>query len=110
DAVESSESSLGLEQLAHLGQEPTIYAGKLIYFVDRQAFAQRVLDLEDPLRRRLTQRAAQRLQRIIGETVICQRGCDRPARPADLQRAQRLLERFLEGASDGHRFADGFHL
>ena len=32
------------------------------------------------------------------------------AAAADFERAQAFLQRFLEGAADGHGFADGFHL
>src|SRR5437763_250623 len=66
--------------------------------------------LEDAFRRRLPQRAAQGLERVVGQTVVHEPRSGGPSGPARLQRAQSLLERFLERAADRHRLTDGLHL
>src|SRR5438445_1131227 len=110
DDRERGEGFFGLEQLRHLCQKPRIYARKLIDVVDGQPRQESALYLENSLGGRLPKRCAERLQRAVDEAVVHQRRRDRPARAANLERAQGFLERFLERAPDRHRFADGFHL
>ena len=45
-----------------------------------------------------------------GFAVTAQAAATGGARSPCLQRAQAFLQAFLEGAPDGHRFADAFHL
>ena len=74
--------ALGVDQLAHLIEEPRIDAGELVDVVDRQSALQRALHLEDSLGRRLAQRAAERSTVSSGKRSSCGRGADvQPGRP-----------------------------
>ena len=52
----------------------------------------------------------QRFDGVVGKPVVPRPRGGVPAPTAGLERAQSLLERFLERASDRHRLADRFHL
>ena len=94
----------------HLLEEPRVDPRELVHLGDGQPALERALDLEDPLGRRLAQRAAQRLVRVVRQAIVLQARADRPAVPAGLERAQSLLERLLERAADRHRLAHRLHL
>jgi hypothetical protein len=96
------EPALRLEQLFHLKEEPGIDPRGLRDLIHRDTREERPLDLEDALGRGRPQRDAQILRVVAGQPVVRERRARDPARPADLQGAQPLLERFLERASDGH--------
>ena len=91
-------------------EEPRIDPGDVVQLGRRHAQLHGALELEDALRRRPTQRAAQRLARLVGQAIVDQALAHRPAGAAGLERAQRLLERLLERAPDGHRLAHRLHL
>ena len=70
DLVERRVLALGLDQLPHLVEEPRIDRRELVHLVDAQPALERALHLEDALRRRLAQRAAQRLDRVVGQPIV----------------------------------------
>ena len=110
DRGEPGEPLLRLEQLPELVQKPGIDPGRLRDVLDTQPRDERVLDLEDPFRRRRAELDAKIFRRRARQPVIRERSAGDPPRPSDLESAQPFLEGFLEGPSDGHRLADGFHL
>jgi hypothetical protein len=110
DLAECAIAPLRIEQVVHLIEKPAIDLRELVDLLDRKSALERVLHLEDALGRRLAQRAAQRLERVVLEAIVGQSRADVPSRAPDLQRAQPLLKRFLEGAPDRHRLAHGLHL
>ena len=110
DLPERFVATLGLEQIIHLIEKPAIDPRQLVDLLYRKSALERVLYLEDALGRGLPQRAAERLERVVLEAVVGESRPDVPARASDLERAQPLLERLLEGAPDRHRFAHGLHL
>ena len=86
--------------LANLVQEPGIHAGEARDFAHAHAALEGVADVAEALRARRHQhlRQAARLQ-DFGAGLL-----------AGFERAPGLHQRFLEGAADGHHFADRFHL
>ncbi len=83
---------------------------ELVQVGDAHARFKSPLELVDPLGSRLTQRAAERFQRLVGEPIVGKPWRSRPAGSSSLEGAQPLLERLLEGPADRHRFSHGFHL
>ena len=104
---------LGLDDLPDLGEEPRIDAAGIVDQFVAGAEPHRLRDLERPVRRRRAERGAEgglvvgvvealgRVEPLDGDFV-------EPGE-AGLQRAQRLLQGFLEIAADRHRFAHRFH-
>ncbi len=95
------ERELGVDDLLDLRQEPRIDLRVPVHLVDRHPDAERVGDVPQALGAR------------VGELVGDLLGVDRlevEAVDADLEAAQRLLQRLLERAADRHHLADRLHL
>ena len=94
--------------LLQLPDEPRIYPADAVDFLDRQAEPKGLRAAQEPVGRRRAEGGADRVLVVAlaepGDLDLVE------AVPPDLERAQRLLQRFLERAADGHRFADAFHL
>src|SRR5204863_9014044 len=95
------EDELEVDDLLDLREEPWIDLRVAVQLVDAHADAERVGDVPEPL--------AARIRELIGNRVGID-GLEVEAVDADLQAAQRLLQRFLERAADSHDLADGLHL
>ena len=95
------ELHLQLDDLLDLVEEPGIDLGQPVHLFQREAVLERVADVPDALGAGLAELLLERLAvaRALVEAV-----------DADFQAAQRLLERFLEGAADRHHLADRLHL
>src|SRR5262249_48560555 len=89
-----------LHDLGDLAQEPRIDRGELINLLDAHADAEGVADGEDAL-------GARRAE--VFDDVIAVVAARLEAADADLERAQPLLQRLVEGAADGHRLAHRLH-
>ena len=101
---------LGDDQLMQLVEEPRIDAGDLVQLYGAHSQQHGALELVNALRCGSPQRATKLFLRAFNESVIHEPFTDGPATAAVLERTQRLLERFLEGAADRHRLADRLHL
>ena len=86
-------------------EEPRIDGGGGVDFFDRPAVHEGGLQPEDALGIRDLQLAGDFLLRCVLRLLAVE--AEAPA--AGFQRAQALLHAFLEGAADGHRFADRLH-
>ena len=93
--------ALGADNVFDLAQEPGIERGYDLHIFHAEAHPERFRDHADTVRGLNTQRLAQRILVLEGHLV--------EARQAGFQRAQRLLQAFLEAAANGHRLAHGFH-
>ena len=93
---------LGVDDLLDLGEEPAIDPGVVVDFLQRHADAEGVGDVPQPLRRAGSASSSAMVVRVDGLEI--------EAVDAGLQAAQRLLQRFLEGAADRHHLADRLHL
>jgi len=95
------ELHLDIDDLLDLREEPGVDARELVYFLERKPVLERVADVPDALRPRLAEFLFDLLAvgRLLVEPV-----------DADLQAAQGLLERLLEGTADRHHLPHGFHL
>src|SRR4029077_19501565 len=100
----------------YLRQDPAVDLGELKDLLDGEARPKGVTQKEDALGVGNTQPLHDELS---GENVAVAihfladaPGLAVPTQPvaADLQRAQRLLQRLLKRAANGHRLADAFHL
>ena len=100
----------GIDKFTQLSEKPRIDCCQFVQLGSVHAELHRTLHLKDAFWCWLAKRGAQRLWRAIGETIIHQSFSDRPSGTTGFERAQRLLECFLERAADGHRLANGFHL
>src|ERR1035441_8512090 len=105
-----------INDLLNLGQEPRVDPGKLEQLREAEAGAQGVAEEEDALG---VGHAEVRGDQFVGQDVAV--GIDFVAEPPrlavaaqaiapDLQRAQGLLQRFLERAANRHHLADALHL
>src|SRR5260221_16904 len=65
-----AERAFGVDQLLELGQKPWVDGRELVELLDAQSREKRALDLIDALRRGLTQRAPQSLQRVVRKAII----------------------------------------
>ena len=99
----------GFHELVHLPEEPRIDVRQLVDFGESHPRFERALDLEDPFRCGLSERATQRFHRIVGKPVVTEKRANRPSWTSGLESAQSLLQRLLERAANRHRLADGFH-
>jgi hypothetical protein len=90
-----------VDDFLDLDEEPRIDLGQLVHFFQREALGEGVAHVPDALRTRLAQ---------FFFDLLAVAGLFVQAVDADFQAAQRLLERFLEGAADRHHFAHRFHL
>ena len=90
-----------LDDLLDLHQKPLVDLGDVVDFVNRPACRKGVAHVPDAVRAGFAQFLFQDFA-VLGLFVH--------AVDADFQAAQRLLERFLEGAAHGHDFAHRFHL
>src|SRR5260221_16906 len=73
-----AERALGVDQLLELGQKPWVGGRELVELLDAQSREKRALDLIDALRRGLTQRAPQSLQRVVRKAIILKPLAHRP--------------------------------
>ena len=98
-------------QLAHLREEPRIDRRELVHLVDRRARARARASPGRcaPASAAAARRAASRSCRRRGGRPSSASPVVQPGRPISSARSA-LLERFLEGAADRHRLADGLHL
>ena len=101
-----------LHQLLDLREEPGVDVRQLLHPLEGPARAQRVGDVQQAVRARHAQ-----LLREAGHGDVVERLPDgrrridrREAVEAGLEPAQRLLQRLLEGAADGHHLAHRLHL
>ncbi len=94
---------LHLDDLAHVVEEPGVDLRQVGDVGDGHAVLEGVLHVEEAVGVRPGELGAQllRLDALLADAV--------QAAEADLQPAQALLQRLLEGAADGHRLADGLH-
>jgi hypothetical protein len=95
------EAQLEIDDLLDLRKEPGVDLGVRVDFLERHADAERVGDVPQPLGARVRELVADRVRvdRLEVEAVH-----------ARLQAAQRLLQRLLERAADGHHLAHRLHL
>ena len=94
------------DDVLDLHQEPGIDPGELMHLIERQVAAERVRDITDAVGAGILQFVAEllvRVARVLVEDRI-------EAADADLETAQRLLQRLLERAADCHHLADRLHL
>ena len=89
------------DQVLDLHQEPRIDAADAVHLVDRQADAEGVRDIQQPVRTRRAHFGTDGVQ--IGSLRV-------EAGQAGFQAAQCLVQRLLDRAADGHHFADRLHL
>ncbi len=92
---------LGLDDVLDLGEEPRVDVGLGVHLLERHAQAERIADVPDAVRARLAD--------LLDDLVAIGRLLVQPV-DADLQAAQRLLERLLEGAAHRHHLAHRLHL
>ena len=97
-----------LDDLAELVEEPGVDAGGRVETLDADAAAQRGLEMEGPVRGG-EGRAAHELVVVEGLEGDLGGVAVQSSAPV-LEGAQRLLERFREGAADGHGLPDRLHL
>ena len=109
ERVEAGGDDVGFDrdQFLDLVEEPRIDVRQREHVLDRQAGAERIGDVEHALGTGFLELAAQGDQVVLVRQV--QAGRIEPVL-AGFQPAQRLLQRFLEGAADRHHLADRFHL
>ncbi len=109
EAIEAARGHARLHrhQVLDLVQEPRIDEGQRVHVVHRHAGAERIGDVEDALRSRLLELAAQRGEVVVAAEVEAGRI---EAALAGLQAAQRLLQRLLERPADRHHLAHRLHL
>ena len=88
-------------------EEPRVDLRDLVDFLDAHAHPHRLRDLEQPVRRRRADRGAQDVA-VVALAEALDLDLVEPVE-AGLERAQRLLQRFGEGAADRHRLADRLH-
>src|ERR1051325_2868926 len=105
-----------IHDLLYLGQKPTIDLRELKDLLNAEAGTKRVAQKKDAFAIRHTQSLCDDLARQdVAITVHLLADAPGPAiaaQPgaANLERAQRLLQRFLECPANGHRFPHAFHL
>ncbi|MNU56136.1 hypothetical protein D3C71_452240 [compost metagenome] len=90
-----------VDDFLDLRQEPRVDVRDVVHFVQREALREGVAHVPDAFRTGFAQFDLQLF--AVGGFLV-------QAVDADFQAPQRLLERFLEGAADGHDFTDGLHL
>ena len=109
----SAGRALQLDDLRELREEPAVDLRELVELLDRPAALERAEERPHPPIVRHAQLALQRPLLFLGrQPATGCGGCSgrRAARSAELQRAERLHEGFLEGAADRHHLADRLHL
>ena len=84
-----------------LREEPPVDLRVTVDFLEGHADAERIRDIPEPLGSRICE--------LVGHFLGVD-GLQVEAIDADFESAQRLLQRLLERASDGHHLTDGFHL
>ncbi len=103
----------GFHQPADFRHEPGVDAAGAVDQLIARAEADRLRDLEQPIGCRRAERGADRGLVVGVVDAFCGvEAFDRhlvEAGEAGLERAQRFLQGFLEGAADRHRFADRLH-
>ena len=92
---------LDVDDLLDLDQEPAIDVGQVMHFFQREALCECVADVPDTVRPRLAQFFLDLL--AVGGFFV-------QSVDPNFEAAQRLLERFLEGAADRHHLAHRLHL
>ena len=110
DVRQGRELSLRVDHFAHLVQEPRVDHGNRVDLRDGHPGDEGALDLEDPLRRRGRHCGTQGVQRIVRYAIVRRAVADDPAHTPAFEGAQSLLQRFLEGSTDGHRLTHRLHL
>ncbi len=92
------------DDLGDVAQEPRIEMGDRVDFLDREAFAEGLRDLEDTVGRLARKRGGD----LVALGAFELEHAVEPVEPG-FEPAQRLLHAFLEAAADRHHFADRFH-
>src|SRR5262249_37156336 len=100
--VGARECMLLPDDLLDVTEEPRIDGGEARHLGDAQPPAEGLTDVPEPL--------GVRHAETLPQVGIARRRARLEADPADLERAERLLERLLEGPADGHHLAHRFHL
>ncbi|MCY1522162.1 hypothetical protein D9M68_570070 [compost metagenome] len=95
------ERQLDVDDFLDLRQEPRVDVRDVVHFVQRETLRESVAHVPDAFGTGFAQLDLQLF--AVGGLLV-------QAVDAHFQAAQRLLERFLEGAADGHDFADRLHL
>ncbi|KAG1248095.1 hypothetical protein G6F65_019806 [Rhizopus arrhizus] len=90
-----------VDDFLDLRQEPGVDVRDVVHFVQREALREGIAHVPDAFRTGLAQFDLQLF--AVGRLLV-------QAVDTDFQTTQRLLERFLEGAADGHDFTHGLHL
>ena len=89
------------DDLCDLTQEPEIDTGGFVDVFDRQPFAKRLGDDAQPIGCLFRQRSAERPDTAKADLIEPIQAC--------FERAECLLQTFLEVSTDRHRLANGFH-
>src|SRR5690606_24446658 len=98
---------LRLDEILDLREEPRIDLRELMDLVERHAETERVRDVPEPVGARHAELALELGPFLLGLRRAHHR---RESVDADLEAAQRLLQRLLERPPDRHDLADRFHL
>ena len=102
---ERSETFFLFNDKADVLEEPGVDRGKFVDVFNRKPGEESVSDEENPLRAGDSEFLADGFE--VRREILAVRA---KAEAAYLQGAERFLKGFLEGAANGHRLADAFHL
>ena len=110
DVAVAAQPFFHFDDLGDLVQEPRVDPGQPVDLVDRHAGFDRIAQIPDPLEVGYRQFRADLLQRrLLGRSPQVSAVAPE-SEAANLQAAQRLLQRFLERPPNRHRLADALHL
>ena len=105
---------LELDELAHLVQKPRIDVRARVQLFDGEAQAHGVGQVPEPVRMRCLQRGSDLRNQLLAigafRNAVIEPAQRHQSVPVRLQGTERLVQGLLESPSDGHGFADGFHL
>ena len=92
----------------HVAQEPAVDPGEVVNLFHGPAALERFADVEETCEVRTDEFCA---DMFVGESgILAVLAVDAVSAASGFERAHGFLEGLLEGASDAHGFADGFHL
>ena len=105
--AEPAHLALERDHICDLFEKPRVDLGGVVDVGDAHAVAHDLRDLEQPIRRRLADRGAHRVD-VVALAEALDLDFVEAGEPR-LQRAQRLLQQFGEGTADRHRLAHRLH-